>query len=593
MKKKILFLGLSFFLVASLVAASALSSCKKASSTTSMTTTTSTTTTAKDTPKYGGTLTVFTDWGNEDPGGFDANLSPRVWSTSVWCNPYLGWLALGDVEKYGPRGSNASKFLTSEFVPEQYLGGQIAQSWEISTDLLHLTFNIRHGIKWSGNTTIGMTSRELNANDVVYSLKRSFSAPIVGGLYSFVTETKAADNYTVNLTFARFDANWAYYIMYGYMPGNVMCPESGDATVGAGGNDWKNAVSDGPFIITDYTSGTSCTYTKNPDYWGKTTIKGVQYQMPFIDKLVYPIIVDESTQLANLRTGKIDWWGRVPSNYGASLKQTSPDMIQDQYLSGRLVLVKLNRLDNQYLKNKAVRRALWIATDFATVRDLLWPGGDILGWPMTRGDPAYTPIENLPASTKQLFTYDAAAAKKMLADAGYPNGFSLSLTISSTDATEGDLAQWLVGQWAKIGVTATINALDPTAKEAVDNVRKFDAITEWYSTNNPIVPMSHVQASTATQNTRDVYTSADGFEAMYQTILKNPDPVSRTAQEKELGIAMNDDAGWIPFANPNNLNCYWPWMKNYFGEVDTGYHNAMPMIERLWIDQALKTSLGK
>jgi len=38
---------------------------------------------------------------------------------------------------------------------------------------------------------------------------------------------------------------------------------------------------------------------------------------------------------------------------------------------------------------------------------------------------------------------------------------------------------------------------------------------------------------------------------------------------------MIDDGAWLPFANPTSLNCYWPWIKNYYNETDTGYHNAV------------------
>jgi hypothetical protein len=55
---------------------------------------------------------------------------------------------------------------------------------------------------------------------------------------------------------------------------------------------------------------------------------------------------------------------------------------------------------------------------------------------------------------------------------------------------------------------------------------------------------------------------------------------------------MLDDAAWMQFANPLALNCWWPWMKNYYNEVDAGYHNYMPMIQRMWIDQSMKKSMG-
>ena len=52
------------------------------------------------------------------------------------------------------------------------------------------------------------------------------------------------------------------------------------------------------------------------------------------------------------------------------------------------------------------------------------------------------------------------------------------------------------------------------------------------------------------------------------------------------------DCGILPMTNPFRLNCYWPWLKNYYGEVDAAYHSQIPMIRELWIDQALKSSLG-
>jgi peptide/nickel transport system substrate-binding protein len=52
------------------------------------------------------------------------------------------------------------------------------------------------------------------------------------------------------------------------------------------------------------------------------------------------------------------------------------------------------------------------------------------------------------------------------------------------------------------------------------------------------------------------------------------------------------DAGYVPFADPYLINCYWPWLKNYYGEIDAGYNNQVPLVSRIWIDQSLKKSLG-
>ena len=60
---------------------------------------------------------------------------------------------------------------------------------------------------------------------------------------------------------------------------------------------------------------------RNSNYWGSTTINGKQYKLPFVDSLVYPIMPDEATAIAALRTGKVDWWPTVPSSYDTSLNQ--------------------------------------------------------------------------------------------------------------------------------------------------------------------------------------------------------------------------------------------------------------------------------
>jgi ABC-type transport system substrate-binding protein len=478
-------------------------------------------------------------------------------------------------------------------VPEQYLMGPVGESWEVqTTPSVSFTYHIRHGIMWAGNSLLNMASRELTADDVVFSMKRSEIGTMVDGNYKFITDRIAVDKYTVKLVCSSFDANWAYYLGYGYMPGLITCPESANATIGGGSEDWKNQVSDGPFIISDYVSGSGVTYKRNPNYWEKTTVNGKQYQLPFIDTLVYPIIADEATRIANLRTGKLDWWGATPTTYASSLKSSSPSLLQKAYPSNRIYLVKMNRIDNQYLKNKDVRRALMIGTDLSTIANLVFQGGDLLGWPVAKGDPAYTPIESLPASTKALFTYDAAAAKKMLSDAGFPNGFKVTIQIQANDEKQSNFAALLVDEWAKLGVTLSIQVLDTAAFTAAGNDRTYDINTMIMSTANPIVPENWAHTVPNPPNNGNIYLLSENFTTMYQTMIAEPDVTKRTADIKNLAIAMIDDAGWIPFSNPTNLNCYWPWIKNYYDETDTGYHNAIPMINRMWIDQAYKKTLG-
>ena len=591
MKKKILLLVVSLLMVAILVPSSMLvSSCK---STTSTVTTTSTT--AANTPQYGGTLTVWTDWGMENPGGFDPSLTPRPWSTCVWDSPFLLWIILGDVEKYGPRGNNSFAFQTTENVPDQYLGGngtvsqdQIASSWEITGSPVQVTLHLRHGIMWEAQPTIGMAARELTSADVVFSLQRSLGNPVVGGFYNWVQNITAPDNYTVVFNMSSFNANWAYFLAWGGMPGQINSVESGNTTVGGGSEDWKNASCDGPFKISDYVSGSAVTYVANTDYQGTTTINGTSYKMPFISKLVYPIIVDKATELADLETGKIDWITNVGTDNATVLNQSAPGLIQASYPSNTIWSFKENRLDNQYLKIKAVRQALFKATDLATVRDAIYGGsGEIYSWPIPKGDPGYIPMANLPASTQDMFVYDATKAQQELSAAGFPQGFSVTVLVSSADSTQQDIASLVAGMWAKVNVHLNIKLVDPTAKAGLESTRSYDITMFNQSISNTLVPMGY-----SAPGLNSLFTADEPFFADTLAISETIDPVQRTTLEDQLALILLDDAYYLQFTNPVIMNCYWPWMKNYYGEIDAGYHNTVPMTERLWIDESLKHSMG-
>lgn len=61
---------------------------------------------------------------------------------------------------------------------------------------------------------------------------------------------------------------------------------------------------------------------------------------------------------------------------------------------------------------------------------------------------------------------------------------------------------------------------------------------------------------------------------------------------KELGIYCIDQVSHIPMGNPTLLLAWWPWVKNYYGEIDGGYDNCSAYVSTLWIDQDLKAEMG-
>ena len=90
------------------------------------------------------------------------------------------------------------------------------------------------------------------------------------------------------------------------------------------------------------------------------------------------------------------------------------------------------RTDKAPFSDKRVRRALFMATDFESIKKDLFGGtADIVTWPMTpvrEYKEAFLSLDEAPASVKELYTYNVDKAKKLLSDAGYPNGFKVTVT---------------------------------------------------------------------------------------------------------------------------------------------------------------------
>jgi len=600
MKRKNLWLGLSFMMVAALI----LTSCAKTSTPTTVTqtttqtatqTTTNTTTVINSTtqttpsaiqPQYGGTLTFFSDYGTANPPSWDCVTTPSIATTDTWMSPYGESLLKGDIDKYGPRGNNTFSFQyssASQF--GQIYGPSLATSWEMTSNPLGVIYHLRKGVMWTGNNNIGMAPRELTADDVAFHLNRDLTSSPVRVQLAYIKSITATDRYTVTVVWNSYYAQWEGLIGLDCgVQSRIIPPE----VVKAGVNNWQNQTGTGPFVLTDYVSGSYVSYARNANYWGTTTINGKSYQKPFINQVIYPIIADESTRVASLRTGKIDMWAKVPITYQSSLASTAPDLIATKWLTNRVNEIRFDTINSTYFNNKDVRRAMWVATDSQAITNAVYGGGDIVSFPFAIGVPEYTPITQLPAADQLLYTYDATKAKQMLADAGYPNGFTCEIDIDPTSQMH-DIADILVSQWAKVNVTLHVNALTAAAFTASSaNVSYKDSTIALYSTDSTWGLLTSCRTGTQGCPVND-----PTYNAMFDKAQTIQDPTQLTAAKQALGLYFIDNAYGIGLGNPYSLNCYWPWLKNYYGEISAGnYSDVAPMISEMWIDQNLKKSLG-
>ena len=128
-------------------------------------------------PQYGGTLTL--GMAQIDPP--TADTVEGMWPTTMYTSFVLDYLLCGDIDKFGPRGSNEFAFTSPLSVPEEFTKGGVIEDWEVTPN--KIIFHIRPGVMWAavGKEHV-MESREFVAEDVVFSLMRFWTAPNMGWL---------------------------------------------------------------------------------------------------------------------------------------------------------------------------------------------------------------------------------------------------------------------------------------------------------------------------------------------------------------------------------------------------------------------------
>ena len=532
--------------------------------------------------KYGGTLTVFEPTGqSEDPPSPD--IADGAWFPTMWLEPVQEKPFMGDFEKYGPRGTDEFSFQLQAFIPPEFLVGNIIESWTITPN--KVTWNVRPGIMWHDREGV-MKSRELTAEDVAADLIYFKAAPggkrfdgVAGNIYT-------TDEYTVVIEMNSIDLLLDYVI--GYEDRALFSPPETE-----GSSKWADQTGTGPFMLKEYVIGSHMSYERNPNWWKTTMIDGVEYQLPFIDELVMPIMPDTATQMAALRTGKIDFYLRVPPAHFKDIDATAPGIKNVKFPQGSTDDVSLKCTEPPF-DNVDVRRALMVGTDIKAFQDLMGAGIELPlhTYPFWPGHPEsiYTPLEKLPESTQMLFKYDPVKAKQMLADAGYPNGLTMDHWIDP-GTQDQDMGALLKSQWDKIGVNVNLITTEQVTHRAHQHDATYTgSINAGIDTGNPL---NALLRHFVTGSIFNYFRWSDSyFDAQMEGLSTELDFTKQNAKLKEMGVYVIDKVPIIPLSIRMASAYWWPWVKNYYGETNIGDNDFHTIMAYVWIDEDLKKEMG-
>lgn len=302
----------------------------------------------------------------------------------------------------------------------------VASDYAISEDGITYTFTLREGIKFHDGNPV-------TVDDIKYSLDRcadtSNGDPLVSA-FSNIDSVNIVDDKTVEVVLKEADTEFLFYLT------NAIIPASNEDPA-------KNAIGTGPYMFVSHTMQESFVMKKFDDYWGTPAN---------IDNITLKVCANADSIAMDLNGGSINMFARVPTEQAAQLK----DNFEVQ--EGTMNLVQALYINNEVepFNDPRVRQALCYALDRQNVMDMVADGkGTPVGSSMYPAFGKYY-MEEL----NDLYTTNYDKAKELLAEAGYPDGFSFTMTVPSNYTQHVSTAQVLAEQFKNIGVDAQINRVE-------------------------------------------------------------------------------------------------------------------------------------
>ncbi|HLF78152.1 MAG TPA: ABC transporter substrate-binding protein, partial [Dehalococcoidia bacterium] len=319
----------------------------------------------------------------------------------------------------------------------------LATSWEVAPDNLTWTFKLRSGVKFTDGTPFNADAVQFAFDRILNREHPFFSeAQRSAGLSNFVevASYKKVDDMTFQVVTRR---PWAL-LTYDMGAVNIISPT---AVQKWGNKDYiSHPVGTGPFMVSKYVDGQVMELVPNKDYWDTAN-------KPKLDKLVLYPMPDPATRLAALQSGQVDWAEVVPPDSIKALKAEGYNVLLKAY--PHIITVMLNNTKAPFNDLK-VRQALNYGTDREGTVALISGAGFPATQEMYEGHPWYDP-------SFAGYKYDPAKAKQLLAEAGFPNGFKMTMafpTSGSGNMYPGPMTEKFQQDMKAIGVDVTLVPLE-------------------------------------------------------------------------------------------------------------------------------------
>lgn len=312
----------------------------------------------------------------------------------------------------------------------------LAESHNVSDDGLTYTFVLRDGLKFSNGN-------DVTAEDAVFSLERHLE---VGGPLAIAAKVDSVQATDAKTLVIKLQESYTPFLSELSNFSNGIIPKDFGGVTEE--EFFKQPVGTGPFVVENWDPTGDVTFTKNPYYW--------QEGKPYIDKLVYKLIEDDSQAINQLKAGEVHGIESLALQNANEIKEGSDTAVAE---NGSWVTEQIffNTLD-EHFADVHVRRALAQAIDREGLTTAL-----TFGYAQTATSLLPTAIPYNSNDTVKALEFNVEAAKQELAQSAYPNGFSTKLLVASGNSSRAQAAQIIQAAGKEIGINIEIESIELAA----------------------------------------------------------------------------------------------------------------------------------
>jgi peptide/nickel transport system substrate-binding protein len=456
-------------------------------------------------------------------------------------------------------GNGGSAVFTAlAYDPLVYLAGDgklvpdLAQSWQyVGSDNKTFELTLRDGVKFSDGTA-------MDAQSVVGSLKYFLATkgPMVAKPGKIASIDAVGTN-KVRITYATPNPDAALSLTQYDQFGLIISPKG----VASPDSLLKSSAGTGAYIYDPQNSVTNSSYTykKNPNYWQPAAQK--------FETVNVKIIGDPNAVLSAVTTGQVDSAGGAPDT-AASAKAAGLSVLAAPFFNWSMNLLDRDGNISKPLADARVRQAISLAFDRASIATAL--GGEY-GKPSAQ---VMQPGTDGFMTNDQGYTFDQAKAKQLLADAGYPNGFELSVLTTSILDKNTTISQAMAQALGAIGIKVDLHVESTGMAQYSSAVASKKYAAVFYPTAG--ADMSQFYAQMLAKGTsQNPFNSTDPqIESLYQKALSAPTDAERTALYQQMSKRLQDLAWIIPVYAPQTLRYVGKNLQNV--NVSAANPNALP-----------------